>query len=344
MRRRDSIGAMSDRPRIVLGMLDGMVEHLFSPEQLARLDAVGRIVDRTPLASWNDSRADALLADAEILVGHWGCPTLTGAVLDRAPRLRLFAYGAGTVKWQVTDAVFARGIVVTSAAAANAVPVAEYAVAAILFANKGVFLVRERLRDPSLRFALDLARVGNHGARVGIVGASIIGRLVIEALRPTDLEFAVYDPFLTSEDAAQLGVEKVDDLDALCASVRVLSLHAPDIPPTRGMIGAEQLAALPDGATLVNTARPALVDQDALLVELTSGRLSAVLDVADPDPLPPDHPLLALPNVFATPHVGGAMGNELVRLAELAVQEVERHVAGSPPLHPVRAEDLDRIA
>jgi len=334
---------MSD-PAIVFGMLDGMLPHLFRPEQRARLAACGRIADAGPLASWEDPRADALLRDAEILVGHWGCPTLTAEVLDRAPRLRLFAYAAGTVKWQVTDAVFDRGIVVTSAAAANAVPVAEYATAAILFANKGVFLVRERQRDPEAHVALDLSRVGNCGTRVGIVGASFVGRLVIDALRSTDVRVAVYDPYLAPAEAATLGVEKLDDLDELCASVRTLSIHAPDVPSTHGMIGAGQLAALPDGATVVNTARPALVDQDALTAELASGRLSAVLDVTDPEPLPAGHPLLALPNAFVTPHVAGAMGNELTRLAELAVVEVERFVAGDPPLHPVGAADLDRIA
>jgi phosphoglycerate dehydrogenase-like enzyme len=329
---------------IVFGMLDGMVEHLFTSGQLERLARCGPIPDPVPLSSWDDPRADGLLAGAEVLVGHWGCPTLTAAVLDRAPHLRLFAYGAGTVKWQVTEAVFARGVVVTSAAAANAVPVAEYTVASILLANKGVFLVRERQRDPDARVTVDLTRVGNRGARVGIVGASLVGRLVIDLLQLTDLRLAVYDPYLSADEAERLGVEKVDDLDALCASVRLLSIHAPDIPPTRGMIGAAQLAALPDGATVVNTARPALVDQDALVAELTSGRLAAVLDVADPDPLPAGHPLLALPNAFVTPHLAGAMGNELARLSELAVTEVERFVAGEPPLHPVVAADLDRIA
>jgi phosphoglycerate dehydrogenase-like enzyme len=86
------------------------------------------------------------------------------------------------------------------------------------------------------------------------------------------------------------------------------------------------------------------VDQDALEAELRSGRIAAILDVTEPEPLPPDHPLLALPNVFVTPHVAGAMGNELFRLAELAVVEVERYARGEPPLHPVRREDLDRIA
>ena len=333
-----------ERPGILLAMLHGMVEHLFTPAQLERLAAAGRILDPDPLSAWDDPRADALLGETDILVGHWGCPTLTHDVLARAPRLALFAYGAGTVKWQVTDDVFARGIVVTSAAAANAVPVAEYAVAAILFANKGVFLVRERQRDPESTVPLDLARVGNHGARVGIVGASTVGRLVIDALRATDLELAVYDPYLTTAEADAMGVEKVDDLGALCASVRVLSIHAPDIPPTRGMIGAAELASLPDGATVVNTARPAIVDQDALVAELTAGRLAAVLDVTDPEPLPAGHVLLGLPNVFVTPHVAGAMGNELERLAELAVIEVERFVAGEPPLHPVGAGDLERIA
>jgi Phosphoglycerate dehydrogenase and related dehydrogenases len=325
-------------------MLDGMVEHLFTSAQLARLEVSGRILDRAPLSSWDDPRAGALLAEAEILVGHWGCPTLTEQVLAGAPKLRLFAYAAGTVKWQVTDAVWQRDLIVTSAAAANAVPVADYAVAAILLANKGVFLVREKLRDPSVSVPLDLTRIGNCGARVGIVGASFVGRLVIERLRDTDLVVSVYDPYLSTEEAARLGVEKVDDLDDLCASVDLLSIHAPDIPATRGMIGAVQLALLHDGVTMVNTARPALVDQDALTAELIAGRLAAVLDVTEPDPLPAGHPLLALPNVFVTPHVAGAMGNELRRLSELAVVEVERFVAGEPPLYPVRAADLDRIA
>jgi phosphoglycerate dehydrogenase-like enzyme len=332
------------RPAIAFAMLEGLVDHAFTPEQRARLDAVGRIVDRVPLASFDDERARAVLAETEVLVGHWGCPTLTTAALDVAPHLRLFAYAAGTVKWQVTDAVWTRGVLVTSAAAANAVPVAEYTVAMILLANKGVLLYRELQRDPTVRVPLDGATIGNHGCCVGLVGASFVGRRVIELLRSYDLVVAVYDPYLTEDEAVALGVEKFDELDDLCAAVDVLSLHAPDIESTRSMIGAPQLAALRDGATFLNTARPALVDAAALEAELVSGRISAVLDVTDPEPLPAGHPLLALPNVFVTPHVAGAAGNELSRLGELAVGEVERFARGDPPLHPVRRSDLDRIA
>jgi phosphoglycerate dehydrogenase-like enzyme len=325
-------------------MLEGMLEHSFTPDQLARLDQAGHLLDRAPLASFDGDRADALLAEVEVIVGHWGCPTLTSDVLARAPRLRMLAYAAGTVKWQVTDAVWERGLLVTSAAAANALPVAEYTLAMILLANKGVLLFRERMRDPAANVPVALQRVGNAGKRVGIVGASYVGRRVIELLEPYDLDIALYDPYVDEAAAKTLGVELVGDLDEMCASVDVLSLHAPDVPATRDMIGATQLGRLRDGATFINTARPALVDQNALLDELRTGRIAAILDVTEPEPLPAGHELLSLPNAFVTPHVAGSIGAEVVRMSELAIQEVERYARGKTPLHPVRQADIDRIA
>ena len=314
------------RLRIALAMAEGLATAALDDEHRARLAAVGDVVDDDP----------------DVLLGHWGCPRLDAAALDAMPRLRLFAYAAGTVKGIVTPAVWDRGIVVTSAAAANAVPVAEYTLAAILFANKGVFPARERLRSPGVRIRRPRP-LGNADKRVGLIGASLVGRRVIELLRPFDLEVVVADPYLTEEDADRLGVAKVE-LHELVESSDVVSVHAPDLPSTRHLIGADQLAAMRDGATLVNTARGAIVDTDALVDALRDGRISAVLDVTDPDPLPPDHPLLELPNAFVTPHVAGALGSELGRLADLAVTEVERFAAGLPPAHPVHADDLGRIA
>lgn len=325
-------------------MMDGLTGHAFGPDHLARLERIGTLLDPAPLTRLDDDRARAVLAETEVLLGHWGCPTLTADVLALAPRLECFAYAAGTVKWQVTDAVWERDLLVTSAAAANAVPVAEYTVAMILLANKGVLLVRELQRDPTLRLPLDLGRVGNVGKTIGIIGASFVGRLVIELLRPFDLRVRCYDPYLSDDEATRLGVRRDDDLLELCRNVDVLSLHAPDIESTRNMLRAEHFAALRDGAVFVNTARPALVDQDALEAELVAGRISAVLDVATPDPLPADHRLLSLANVFVTPHVAGSMGTELARMADLAIDEIERFATGLPPLHPVRRADLDRIA
>jgi phosphoglycerate dehydrogenase-like enzyme len=333
-----------DRPAILLAMLDGMLEHAFTAEQLDRLQRAGRLIDPMPLSTFDGKHADELLAEAEIIVGHWGCPPLTSEVLARAPRLRMLAYAAGTVKWQVTDAVWERDLVVTSAAAANALPVAEYTLAMILLANKGVLLFRERLRDPDSNVPLMPRQVGNAGKLVGIVGASHVGRRVIDLLQPFDVSIALYDPYVDEMQAKALGAELFANLDELCAAVDVLSVHAPDIPATRGMIGGAQLARLRDGTTLINTARPALVDQDALLGELRTGRIAAILDVTEPEPLPTEHELLSLPNVFVTPHVAGSIGAEVIRMSELAVQEVERYVAGEPPKHPVGQNDIDRIA
>lgn len=314
------------RPRIVLAMADGLDAAAFGAAHRARLDAVGDVVDTDP----------------DIVLGHWGCPVLDESLLDTMPRLRLFAYAAGTVKAIVTPAVWARGVIITSAAAANALPVAEYTLAAILFANKGVIASRERLRDPAVRIRRPRP-LGNVAKRVGIIGASLVGRRVIELLAPFDLEVVVADPFLDDDEATRLGVRKVE-LDELVSSADVVSVHAPDLPSTRQLVGRAELAAMRDGATLVNTARGAIVDTDALVEELRDGRISAVLDVTDPEPLPEGHPLLSLPNAFVTPHVAGALGSELGRLADLALTEIERFVDGLPPLHPVRQVDLERIA
>jgi phosphoglycerate dehydrogenase-like enzyme len=166
---------------------------------------------------------------------------------------------------------------------------------------------------------------------------------VIPLLEPHRLEVVVSDPYLDATEAARIGVRAVS-LDELLATSDVVSLHAPALPETERMIAAPQLASMIDGATLINTARGVLVDHDALTAEVASGRLTAVLDVTDPEPLPPDHPLLHLPGCVVTPHLAGSQGTELGRMAELAVEEVRRFAAGEPALHPVLAADLGRIA
>ncbi len=331
-------------PQILLAMMPGLVEYAFTSDQRERLESIGVLLnDGEPLDDFSTPDAAAALEHTDVIVGHWGCPTLTDSVMASAPRLELFAYAAGTVEWQVTDAGGARAVPVTSAAAADAVPVAEYSVAAILLANKGVFSFAARERDPNAKVTIDLTRIGNVGRRVGLVGASHVGRLVIELLRPYDLEVAVADPYLSAADAAELGVERME-LDELCSWAELLSLHAPEVDSTRNMIGATQLASLCDGATVLNTARGRLIDEDALIAELSTGRISAVLDVTADEPTPVDSPLRTLPNVFLTPHVAGAAGTEMARLAELAVREVERWARGEPALYPVTAADMDRIA
>ena len=328
------------QPNIAIAHWPGM--DLFGEADLDRLRALGPLLNDEPIGAWDDE-ASAVLAEAEVIVGHWGCPPLDAAMLDRAPRLGLFAYAAGTVKMTLTDAVWDRDIRVTSGANANAEPVAEFSLAAILFANKGV-LWRRGPADFSAMSAMGDRQWGNHGRTIGIVGASLIGRRVIELLRSfPHLKVTLYDPYVSPEEAASLGVEKLE-LDELCASADVLSVHAPALPETMHMIGANQLSALPDGATVINTARGPLIDHEALMPHLSSGRLYAILDVTDPEPLPEDSPLLEMPNVWISPHLAGSQGTELARMTDYVIEEVRRWSAGEPALNEVTRDRLATMA
>ncbi|MFD4691601.1 hydroxyacid dehydrogenase [Streptomyces sp. NPDC058463] len=302
-------------------------------------------VDTSRLVTDYATADPAALAAAEVLFTHWGSPQLTDDVLGLMPRLRAVVHAAGSIKHHVTEAVWARGIAVSSAAAANALPVAEFTLAAILFANKGVLGAARQYRDARGAFELlpHFAGRGNYRRVIGIVGASRIGRRVIELLRPFDLTVLLHDPYVDRAAAAALGVEPVG-LDELVRRSHVVSIHAPQLPETRHMFDARRLALMADGATLVNTARGSLVDTRALTDELVSGRIHGVIDVTDPDHLPSDSPLYHLPNVLLTPHIAGSLGNELGRMTHWAVDEVQRYAQGVPFAYGVGPDELDRSA
>ncbi len=336
---------MAGRPVVALAMPDRVAAWVLTRAHMDRLRALCDLPDAAPLSRFDDERARSLLAKAEILLTGWGCPRIDAEVLSRAPALRAVVHAAGTVKGHVGEECWERGIAVTSAAAANALPVAEFTLAAILFANKRVFRLQQRYREErAFRvWAEEEPGLGNYRKTVGIVGASMIGRRMIELLRPFDLTVLVYDPFLADEEGASLSVEKVD-LDDLLRRADVVSLHAPALPETRHMIDARRLALIRDGVTLINTARGSLVDMAALEAELLSGRIEAIIDTTDPEVLPADSPLYTLPNVFLTPHIAGSLGAETWRMTDLALDEIERYVRGEPFLYGIRRQDLGRIA
>jgi phosphoglycerate dehydrogenase-like enzyme len=335
---------VADHPKALFAMDPVFLPQLFPEPLMRRLGAALNIDPGTVAERLDGPGADEILADVEVIVSGWGAPPLDAAVLERAPKLRAVLHAAGSVKGLVGDALWERGIAVASAAGANALPVAEYTLAAILMAGKGIFGLRERFRaDRSFELGFIHPEVGNFGLRVGLIGASAIGRRVIELLRPFDVEVLLADPFVSEEEAAALGVRLVD-LDHLVAQAAVVSVHAPDLPETRHLIDADRLAAMKDGTVVINTARGRLVDTDALVEELRTGRLAAVLDVTHPEPPQADSPLFDLPNVFMTPHVAGSQGNELARMGLCIVEESERLAAGQPLLNRVDPELLGRRA
>jgi phosphoglycerate dehydrogenase-like enzyme len=167
---------------------------------------------------------------------------------------------------------------------------------------------------------------------VVILGAGSIGRAVEERLVP----FGVGEIVRVARSARD-GVHGVDELPGLLPGADVVVNLLPATPETRGLLGAALLGAMPDGALLVNGGRGATVDTDALLAELEAGRLRAVLDVVEPEPLPEDHPLWAAPNLVITPHsAGDTPGAERAAWA-LAGDQLRRHAAGEPLLNVVRA-------
>ncbi|WP_217208046.1 hydroxyacid dehydrogenase [Streptomyces sp. AC550_RSS872] len=335
---------MSDRPKALFAMSADTLAAVYPPDLLDRL---GRSVDVDPallVRDFTDARVHAALAETEILLTGWGSPVVDAQVLDAAPRLRAVLHAAGSVKGIIAPGVWDRGLAVSSAAGANALPVAEYTLGMILLAGKDVIAASERYRTGrGFTIAEIQPDIGNFGRRIGIVGASRIGRRVIELLRPFDFDVLLADPYVDQAEAAALGVRLLS-LEALLRASDVVTLHAPAIPETDGLIGRAELAAMRDGTVLINTARGSLVDHDALVAELRTGRLTAVLDVTDPEPLPRDSPLFDLPGVFLTPHLAGSHGNEVRRLGLCAIAELERLLAGAPLLHRIDPSVLERAA
>ncbi|MGP9844996.1 hydroxyacid dehydrogenase [Brachybacterium sp. 107] len=326
--------------KALLAMPDGLQHSMFDAAQRDRL---AQLADIDPDRTVPDlaSASDGDLRDVEVLVTGWGSPRIDATTLARLPRLRAIVHTAGTVRFVATEAVWERDdITVTSATEANAVPVAEFTLAQILLAGK-----RSHAREAGYRAdhqvhggAAADPGIGNYGGVVGLIGASRIGVLVAEHLQRFDLDVLITDPFASAEQIQALGATKVEP-EELYSRSDVVSLHAPDLPSTRGMVSGELLALMRDGTTFVNTARPALVDLDALRAELASGRLAAVLDVHDD--LAADDPIWDLPTVSITPHIAGSQGNELRRMGEFALEEVRRLAAGEPPRHPVDLSTRD---
>lgn len=337
---------MSRRPRLALAMRQEGTRFVMPAEQFERIAELCDVLDPEPLERFDDDRAWALLAEIDILITGWGCPAIDADILATAPHLRLIAHAAGSVKGFISPLVLDRGIRLTHAAIANALPVAEFTLAVILLANKHVDRFARLYRQDRNRDRVkELADqpIGNLGAVVGLVSASRIGRRVIELLKPFDLELLLHDPFVSVGEAQALGVRNVP-LDELMARADIVSLHAPSIPSTRHMIDAPKLALMRDDTTLINTARGAIVDHAALEKELVSGRIKAVIDVTEPEVLPATSPLYDLPNVLLTPHIAGAVGHERRRLGEIAISEVMRYLRGDPLLYEIDAGMWERIA
>lgn len=324
------------KPVVAMALSRGTHDMMFRAEDLARLNDAAHLLG--PVAEANPSSIAPLLRDATIAITGWGSPRFDAPLLESAPKLRLIAHSAGSLKGVVSDDLYDRGIRITTSASANAAPVAETAVAMMVVMLKRIpWLLAAKGQRAALQQVGPIRELRD--VSVGLLGASRVGREVIRLLRSYPrLRIKVYDPYLKEEDARKLGVEKVSLEDA-CAS-DVVSVHAPSIPETRHMLNARTLALIPDHAVLLNTARGSIIDEAALLAEVRRRPLYVYLDVTDPEPPPADSPLTREPNIILTPHIAGAMGQSRRDMGALAIEQVLRFLAGQTLDHEVTRQML----
>ena len=329
------------RPKVLLAFSPRVHDNYLPPAEIARLErwadwewfecAGGGIYDANPDPATAAALADRIPGFDALVVCH-GAPRINDLILAAADRLRLVGELEGDrfASRLDLDALWARGIRTVDVTNGSSYPVAEWALGLILLSlrNAGEHFRRiiagQTTRDPAAR-----ARMGGRltGKRVGLIGGGHMGRRLIKLLRPFETEIWVHDPYLPRELAEALGFTQTT-LDNVLNQCDVVVCLVPLTPATRGMLGERELSLLRPGTVFVNVSRGAVVDSQALIARLLPGDIIAGLDVFDPEPIPPDSPIIHLPNVFLSPHVGASTGDPQPHFFKLMVDELERFFHG----------------
>jgi phosphoglycerate dehydrogenase-like enzyme len=327
-------------------------ERVFTEEVFSRLNNhfdVTQLVNGSAKNCTSEEVAETIPGFSALITG-WGTPRLSPEVFKRADSLRIISHSAGTVKRMLLecayDYVIPRGICVFSANRAIAYNAAEHTIGLMIMTCRRIFDHALMIRNDHKEWPDRMLRPNSQyltGSTVGLVSASEVGRKVIELLRPFDTKVLVFDPYLTEQEASALRVEKVELMDIFSQS-DIVSIHAPLLPETKSMINHTHFAALKDGAVFINTSRGDVLDEQALISELNTGRISAALDVSIEEPLPKDSPLLSLKNVVITPHLAGSGFYGYEKIGEGAVRALEDFFAGRPVEGAVDFEKYDIIA
>jgi phosphoglycerate dehydrogenase-like enzyme len=315
-------------------------QKIYGPSERAEIQQLVDIY--TPQQTRESIKEDpSILAEADVIFSGWGMAVMDEEFLAAAPNLKAVFYGAGTVRYFAADAAWDRGIVIASSYAANAIPTAEFALSQILFCLKRGW-----------HFALTVKREGQYpprdavpgayGSTVGIITLGMIGRRVVELLKPFDVNVIAYTS--SEKKAAELRVERCS-LEEIFRRSDVVSLHAPWLKETEGMITGAHFAAMKPNACFINTARGAVVREQEM-IEVLEQRpdLYAILDVTHPEPPEPKSPLYTLPNVVLTPHIAGSLDRECQRMGKIAVDECKRYLNGEPLQWAISREQAARLA
>lgn len=334
------------KPRVLLALNRRWFSSVMSPDDLARLRALADVLNDDPPAQITKDFLIKHLPSADVALTSWDTARFDADVLAAAPKLRLVCHAAGSVRPLVSGEFWKKGVRITSAAAAISHGVAEFCLGLILMASKRVFWLAQGTRRSEW-----MEGAGCFGGmfelyrqNVGVIGAGHIGKHLIRLFRNFDCNIFVYDPYLSAEQAAELGCKKLETLDELFSRCRAVSLNAPSNEGTRDMLRGRHFAALPQGAVFVNTAGSIQIHEAEFIEELRKGRFVACIDRCAVEPCVLDHPYRVLPNVLLTPHIAGAAADNLRRVGTCAVDEVEAFARGGRLTHEVTEASLATTA
>jgi phosphoglycerate dehydrogenase-like enzyme len=319
-------------------------DRVYGPREVVELS---ELVDMAPVRldreNWRQHRE--LLRDVDVILSTWGGPEVDEEFLAAAPNLKVIFYGAGSIKGLMSGAAWERGVRITSAYAANAVPVAEFTLSQILFCLKDGWQMSRRAHAGEQEIWLGSKVVpGAYRTKVGIVSFGMIAKKVCQLLKPFDVEVLVSSSYATPELEREFGVRfaSVEEIFETCDCV---SLHSPLLPSTRGSITGTHFRSMKPGASFINTARGAVVRQDELIEVLRERPdLTAVLDVTDPEPPAPGSPLLTMPNVVLTPHLAGSFHHECRRMGQYMIDELRRFLNGGDLKWEICREQAKNLA
>jgi len=312
-------------------------EMVINERAINRLKKFGEVYIRS-----DESQADAIKG-ATIAITSWGNTPIDEEQLKNAPELKLVCHAAGSVEGIVSDALWQKGVRVTSSNAPLGMGVAETALGFTISASKNFYNLNANVKNggweegkTDIRELFELT--------VGVVGFGWAGKHYAELMRNFLVDVVVYDPNMSEEKIEAVGARKVE-LDELLRISDIVSIHAPSIPETYHMFNSETLALMKKDAVLINTARGSLIDEDALVAHMKAGNLKyACLDVTDPEPPLKDSPLLSVPNIIMTPHLAGLAQNGLRRIGSHVADEIEKMLAGKPMLAEVTENMLAKMA
>ena len=280
----------------------------------------------------------------DFIISGWGVPIMDDAFLDRFPKLKAVFHAGGSVKHFATKCVWERDIRVTSAARINAIPTAIFAFSQIIFCLKHGWQTALEIREQKQFRELDNHIPGTVDSTVGSLSLGHIGWEVVKRLKDLEINIIAFDPYVSNEFARELGVE-LTSLDDVFARSHVVSCHTPLLPETKGLLRQSHFESMLPGASFVNTARGAIVNEPELIEALKRRPdLFAALDVTDPEPPAADSLLFSLPNAIVTPHIAGSLSYECRKLGKMMIEEIRRFLNGEPLIGEVQAAHLMKSA